>query len=98
MKDPRLTTTNVPPPGSPPSGPELHLDTLSTQDEPFAEYLWMEHEEEFNRQVSKEKEQQEEEEKGEELSKEEEKEEVGREEEQQEEEEDLLQLRPLCIF
>lgn len=55
MKDPRLTTTNVPPPSSPSSGLELHLDTLSTQDEPFAEYLWMEHEEEFNRQVGKEK-------------------------------------------
>lgn len=53
MKDPRLTATNVPPPSSPPSGPEIYLDTLSTQDEPFAEYLWMEHEEEFNRQVSR---------------------------------------------
>lgn len=60
MKDPRLTLNNVPPPSSPTSGPELHLDTLSTQDEPFAEYLWMEHEEEFNRQVSKEEGQQEE--------------------------------------
>lgn len=60
MKDPRLTATNVPPPTSPPSGPEIHLDTLSTQDEPFAEYLWMEHEEEFNRQVSMEEEEEEE--------------------------------------
>ncbi|XP_075872733.1 polyadenylate-binding protein-interacting protein 2-like [Nelusetta ayraudi] len=52
MKDPRLST--APPPSSPPSGPELHLHALSSQDEPFAEYLWMEHEEEFNRQVEEE--------------------------------------------
>lgn len=41
MKDPRLRDV---------SG-DVVLSSLPDPDDPFAEYMWMEHEEEFNRQV-----------------------------------------------
>lgn len=47
MKDPRLA--NIPPNSA--LSTEVILNQLNAEDEPFAEYLWMEHEEEFNRQV-----------------------------------------------
>lgn len=45
MKDPRICLV-------PPSRSEMILDQQDSEEEPFAEYMWMEHEEEFNRQVS----------------------------------------------
>lgn len=45
MKDPRICLV-------PPSRSEMILDQQESEEEPFAEYMWMEHEEEFNRQVS----------------------------------------------
>lgn len=48
MKDPRICP--VPPSSS--SSSQMILDQQESEEEPFAEYMWMEHEEEFNRQVS----------------------------------------------
>lgn len=44
MKDPRTCIV-------PPSSSEMILEQQTSEEEPFAEYMWMEHEEEFNRQV-----------------------------------------------
>lgn len=44
MKDPRLCIVLT-------SSSEMMVEQLSSEEEPFAEYMWMEHEEEFNRQV-----------------------------------------------
>uniref|UniRef100_A0A3P9ICE7 Polyadenylate-binding protein-interacting protein 2 n=1 Tax=Oryzias latipes TaxID=8090 RepID=A0A3P9ICE7_ORYLA len=51
MKDPSFGTTTR----SLTSGSDVILSSqFSPDEEPFAEYLWMEHEEEFNRQVEEE--------------------------------------------
>ncbi|XP_061832839.2 polyadenylate-binding protein-interacting protein 2B-like isoform X1 [Nerophis lumbriciformis] len=48
MKDPRLSHVN----SIKNLGDDVTLSSL--QENPFAEYMWMEHEEEFNRQVEEE--------------------------------------------
>ncbi|XP_061895759.1 polyadenylate-binding protein-interacting protein 2-like [Entelurus aequoreus] len=48
MKDPRLSHVN----SNKNLGDDVTLSSL--QENPFAEYMWMEHEEEFNRQVEEE--------------------------------------------
>lgn len=45
MKDPRICLVPL-------SSGEMIVEQQNSEEEPFAEYLWMEHEEEFNRQVS----------------------------------------------
>ncbi|RVE67615.1 hypothetical protein OJAV_G00104550 [Oryzias javanicus] len=51
MKNPSFGTTA---PSLTAGGDVILSSQFSPDDEPFAEYLWMEHEEEFNRQVEEE--------------------------------------------
>lgn len=44
MKDPRIGIVT-------PNSTEMMLNQQNSEEEPFAEFMWMEHEEEFNRQV-----------------------------------------------
>lgn len=44
MKDPRIGVVS-------PNSTEMMLNQQNSEEEPFAEFMWMEHEEEFNRQV-----------------------------------------------
>lgn len=48
MKDPRLGNIA---PNMTISNEVILSNQLNSEDDPFAEYMWMEHEEEFNRQV-----------------------------------------------
>lgn len=48
MKDPRLVNIA---PNMTISNEVILSNQLNSEDDPFAEYMWMEHEEEFNRQV-----------------------------------------------
>lgn len=49
MKDPRLGNIV---PDTTISNEVILSSQLNSEEDPFAEYMWMEHEEEFNRQVS----------------------------------------------
>lgn len=48
MKDPRLVNVA---PNMTVNDEVILSNQLNSEDDPFAEYMWMEHEEEFNRQV-----------------------------------------------
>lgn len=48
MKDPRLVNIA---PNMTVNDEVILSNQLNSEDDPFAEYMWMEHEEEFNRQV-----------------------------------------------
>lgn len=52
MKDPNLSNNNISIPNMTISGDEVILSSqFSSDDNPFAEFMWMENEEEFDRQV-----------------------------------------------